>query len=124
MVFGRKIKKVEEDNTPDLVVPAVGRLPKSIGMQGFTEDKPVEEFEDEVIEETDDEPVIAPSYRVKPQQAKVTAPVPDPVAAIIKTKKEPEQYQIIAVELISTGLYRYIIVTNKILGDIGGVYDI
>jgi len=83
------LKQEKEANTPDLVV----EQPKTVGMQGFTED-----------------PV------------KVEAPKPEPVK--VEEPKVVEQYQIIETSMAPTeGLYVYKIVTNKYLGELGGIYE-
>lgn len=106
-MFGtKKTTKKEEEVRPvtpekaDLVI----QQPETIGMQGFTQDAP------------------APA----PEPAPI--PVPTPMSVPIKgpepTPKVKEQYQVIAAELLSEGTYRYVIVTNKNIGEVGGVYDI
>ena len=87
------LKQEKEANTPDLVV----EQPKTVGMPGFTEDpKPAE----------------------APEPVKVEAPKP------VAPEKPAEQYQIVEVGLAPTeGLYVYKVVTNKYLGELGGIYE-
>ena len=105
-MFGRKNVKEEVPELPervDLEIPV--EQPKNAGMPGFTEDAPA--------------PVAAPA----PEPAPVAAPVPVPVAPPV-AKKPAEQYQIIETALSPTeGLYVYKIITNKYLGELGGVYE-
>ena len=108
-MFGKKsTKKVEEvvPETADLVV----EQPKTIGMPGFTEDVATAPVPAPVVA-----PVSVPAPIVAPEPVVAPAPV---VASVAK-----EQYQIIGAELLPEGLYKYIIVTNKNLGEVGGVYD-
>ena len=61
-------------------------------------------------------PVAAPTQ--EPVVAPVKAPEPAPV------KKEVERFQIVETAMSATeGLYIYKIVTNKYLGELGGVYE-
>ena len=92
-------KTVAVEETPDLVMPV------NAGMPGFVED-PV--------------PAKAPAKsKAKPKVAPLeVAPVaPEPVV------EAKEQYQVAGAELLENGLYRYIVITNKKLGEVGGVYD-
>jgi len=99
--------------TPDLVVP--NPSPQSIGMPGFTADsEPVQSPDTQVTQ------AVAPN----PLQVAPQAPAPAPVApAPAPAPAIKEQYQIVAAELLPEGLYRYVVVTNKNLGEVGGVYD-
>jgi len=91
--------------TPDLVVE---RPAANMGMPGFVEDPVAPE----------PAPVAAP---VAPVVAPVApAPVaPAPVAPVVK-----DEYQIVGAEMLPEGLFRYVIVTNKHLGEVGGVYPL
>ena len=104
-----------QDNTPDLEVP------RNMGMPGFVEDKPA--------------PAAAPAP--KPVSAPVAAPIPAPAAiapapavapaALAKAVEDPkpqEQYQVVGAEMLPDGLYKYVIVTNKALGEVGGIYKL
>jgi len=93
-MFGKKAKVEEEfvaEEKADLVVPK--EQPKTVGMQGFTEDP---------------KPVQAPA----PAPAPVPAPEPKEQYQIIETTFSPTK-----------GLYIYKIVTNKYLGELGEVYE-
>jgi len=114
-------KKAAEAETPDLVVPIEQEVPKNMGMPGFTADP-----EPEKVVSPTPEPVAQPTEApaVSPL---ATAPAPAPVAPAPAPAPEPvveEEYQVVAAELMSEGLYRYVIITNKNLGEIGGVYKI
>ena len=106
-MFGKKIETKEEvkknplaieDNTPDLVVD---KPAENMGMPGFVADPEPVKVEEPVAPEPTPAPVVAP------------APA-----------KTPEQYQIVEIAMAATeGLYIYKVVTNKYLGELGGVYE-
>jgi len=92
------VVKTELPETVDLEVPVAEQ--ESAGMAGFTKDKAPEA----------PKPVAPP-----------VAPAPKPVEV---PKKPAEQYQIVETSISpSEGLYVYKIVTNKYLGELGGVYE-
>jgi len=110
-MFGPKKSKKEEVKpatiaaaleTPDLVIPNPNQeSPQTVGMPGFTAD---------------------------PEPAKAPVQSPDSQAINAEAIKTPasapkKQYQIVAAEIMPDGLYRYVIVTNKNLGEVGGVYE-
>ena len=107
--------------TPDLVVP--NPSPQSIGMPGFTADsEPVQSPDTQVTQAVAPNPLqVAPQAPVPAPVAPV-APAPAP-APVVPAPAVKEQYQVVAAELLPEGLYRYVIVTNKNLGEVGGVYD-
>lgn len=113
MAFGKKKVAEKEpaepvEQKPDLVVDnpevpdvqeevstdKVQPAPGYVGVPGFTPDKPA----------TSAAPV-APAAK----------PVPEP--------QVKEQYQIISAELVGEGLYRYTVVCNKSIGEVGEIYD-
>ena len=124
-MFGKKPKKEVKDVapvTPDLVVE---RPAENAGMPGFTVDpKPATATATEVKDEgipgfgsigapapAATEPIAAPAAAPAP----VKAPTPPAPA---------EQYQIVETGMApGEGLYVYKIVTNKYLGELGGVYE-
>ena len=116
-MFGKKIetkKEVKknplaiEDNTPDLVVD---RPVENMGMPGFVADpEPIK------VEEPTPVPVVTPAPVAVAEP--IAAPAPAPVTT------SAEQYQIVEVALSATeGLYVYKVITNKYLGELGGVYE-
>ena len=121
-MFGNQNKKVKPlpmaEDTPDLVVAAIGSpdVKQHVGMPGFTEDA-----------------VQAPEIVAKPTPVPVAKleplpPAPEPVAKptpVPVAKPEPvkEQYQIMGAEVLQDGLFRYVIITNKNIGEVGGVYE-
>jgi len=108
-MFGKRQEKVEYKKLPeqaDLEVPV--EEPETVGMQGFTEDK----------KPAESKPVSVPTQ--EPTSAPVKAPVPVPAPV----EKPVERYQIIETGLAAQeGVYVYKIVTNKYLGELGGVYE-
>ena len=104
-MFGKRKNANEnlatKDESPDLVVKK-----ETIGMPGFTADPepaPVAV------------PKIAPAPVPVPVSAPASAPEPEPIN---------EQYQIVEVGMSTAeGIYVYKIVTNKYLGELGGVYE-
>ena len=126
-MFGTRktAKKVEAKpeavpTTPDLIV----QKPNTVGMPGFTED-PVAPAPAPVAEAP--APISNPLAVPVAEPTPVVAPAPAPVApAPVAEAPAPvkDQYQIVSAEMIPEGMYRYVIVTNKVLGDVGGVYDI
>jgi len=122
-MFGnKKIKKVEVE-TPDLVVEN-----PNMGMPGFTSDKSPQIMP--VKTETGIPgfgSIAAPAPVVK-EQVVVAAPAPVVKEQVVVAAPAPvseieEQYQIIAAELLPEGLFRYVIITNKNLGEVGGIYE-
>jgi len=105
-MFGKR-KNTKNDlpvleDKPDLVVEK-----ETVGMPGFT---------------VDPEPTPAPAPA--PAPAPVAAPAPAPVAAPAPAPPIKEQYQIVEVGMsVTEGIYVYKIVTNKYLGELGGVYE-
>ena len=93
-MFGKKVTKVTKVKPTEEVKPdLVVEQPETMGMPGFVKDP---------------EP---------PKVEEMPAPTPEPA-------KPAEQYQIVEVGLpASEGLYVYKIVTNKYLGELGGVYE-
>lgn len=113
-------KKKIDSLTPDLVVD---KPAENAGMPGFTVDKkPAVATATEVAPVKDEgipgfgsvgAPVVA-----EHTAAPVPAPAPEPVKAPV------EQYQIVETSMPpAEGLYVYKIVTNKYLGELGGVYE-
>lgn len=79
-------------------------VPKNAGMPGFVEDEPEPAKE-------------KPKSKPKPKAAAKPKPV-EPEPAVV------EQYQIVETAISPTaGLYVYKIITNKYLGELGGVYE-
>lgn len=118
-MFGKKqVKKVEEkpvavpttSETPDLIVQK-----PNMGMPGFHSDEAPQTMPAHT--ETGIPGFGSIGAPVAEKQATVAAPTPAPVPEV------KEQYQIIAAEVVGEGLIRYTIVTNKNLGEVGGVYD-
>lgn len=118
------VKKAAADATPDLVVD---KPIENAGMPGFTVDaKP------EVATATEVTPIKDEGI---PGFGSIGAPVEPPVeeliaAPAIETVKAPEvsslseHYQIVETGMATgEGLYVYKIVTNKYLGELGGVYE-
>ncbi len=119
-MFGKQIKTPETkvSEVPDLVI----QRPNTVGMPGFTED-PI------TAEETVKASQPAP---VAPEPAPVAKPAPVAPKPAPVVKQEPlppapapmkEQYQVVSIELLQDGLFRYVIITNKNLGEVGGVYE-
>jgi len=99
-----------------------------MGMPGFTEDvqQPVSQSPNPLALPSQ-EPV-APEVSVV-NRAQVAQVAPAPVAPVAQEPVAPapvekEWYTVQAAELIGEGLYRYILTTNKVLGDIGGTYEL
>ena len=122
MVFGKKKKETKKEatpETPDLVVPVQPQpvvqqpvaQPQHMGMPGFVPDQP--------------QPVV---------QQPVPQPQPvvyqQPIAPIVQPTTPPpalqprDWFKVQAAEEIGDGLYRYVLVTNKNLGEIGGTYEV
>lgn len=131
-MFGKKttpkkelkaIKKAVEADTPDLVVDK----PQSMGMPGFTADP-------EPAPAAAAPAAAAPEPQGIPGFGGIGAPVPEPAAAapapapvaapVAAPEPAREEYQIVETALGPDGLYVYKIVTNKYLGELGGVYGI
>lgn len=121
MVFGKakaiKKEKTEEvEEQPDLV-----------------EDNPsVEEVKEEVnAPESSPQqnyvgmPGFVPYHQV-PAQTPATPAVPVAPKPPVAPTPQPEvvnQYQVVGTELVGEGVYRYVLLTNKKLGEIGEVYE-
>ncbi|KKN51435.1 hypothetical protein LCGC14_0622510 [marine sediment metagenome] len=108
--------------TPDLVVD---KPVENAGMPGFTVDeKPAVATATEVIP-VEDEGIPGFGSIGAPAPEPIAAPaVVEPIAAPAPVKAPAEQYQIIETGISpSEGLYVYKIVTNKYLGELGGVYE-
>jgi len=142
-----KIAQVVNDNTPDLVVDK----PANMGMPGFTDDAvapaqgPVAESQgipgfgsigapapaqEEPAQAPTAEPQGIPGFGsigapapMQEEPAPVVAPTPAPAPAAAPAQPV-EQYQIVEVAIGPEGLYVYKIVTNKYLGELGGVYEV
>lgn len=107
--------------TPDLVVD---KPTENAGMPGFVEDAPtvatVTPAKDEGI------PGFGSIGAPAPEPAAVE-PIAAPMPELVKAPEPAkiiEQYQIIETGVSPTeGLYIYKIVTNKYLGELGGVYE-
>lgn len=109
MVFGKK-KKVEEQKKPvepDLVVPQ-GEVPDIEQNVETTNVQPQQQYVGM--------PGFVPENKTA-QQPVIQQPVQKPMI------KQKEQFQIIAAELVGEGVYRYVLLTNKALGEVGEVYD-
>jgi len=122
-MFGKKITETKketpkvkknplaiQDNTPDLVVD---KPAENMGMPGFVADpEPTED-----VAPAKEEEAPTPAVESTPVASAPVAVAPAPV-------KAPTQYQIVEVAMSATeGLYVYKIVTNKYLGELGGVYE-
>lgn len=110
MVFGNKKskEKLSEQpaplalpDTPDLVVDN----PQNVGMMGFTEEAPLP-------------PVPEPPA---PQPAPVVAPVVAPVAP---APAPVHKYKVMSAEALQDGTFAHVIVSTKMLGEVGMTYDV
>ena len=129
-----KVMQAVSDNTPDLVV----EQPANMGMPGFTaEPEPAAAVAPAPAPAPIAAPAPAPAQQGIPGFGSIGAPAPmqEPEPApvpkakpIPKAKPAPvpkvqEQYQIVEVAMGPEGLYVYKVVTNKYLGELGGVYE-
>lgn len=146
-----KIAQVVNDNTPDLVVdkpanmgmpgftddavaPAQGPVAESQGIPGFGSIGAPVPAQEEPAQAPAAEPQGIPGFgsigapapmQEEPAPAPTPAPVPAPTPAPAPADTKPvEQYQIVEVAIGPEGLYVYKIVTNKYLGELGGVYEV
>lgn len=104
--------------TPDLVVD---KSVENAGMPGFTEDAKPETATATETTPVKDEGIPGFGSIGAPAPA-VTEPIAAPASAPVKAPAE--QYKIIETSLApSEGLYVYKIITNKYLGELGGVYE-
>jgi hypothetical protein len=138
MVFGKR-KKVKEEKmnneevqeVPDLVVDN----PNVPDIEQKVETKPVEPKQEYVgmpgfVPENQPAPQPAPQP-VPAQTAPVPVAQPSPVTVAQPAQNAPaptppkptEQFQVVGAELVGEGVYRYILLTNKKIGEVGEVYD-
>lgn len=112
-MFGNKKvqkKKVEEPESPDLVV----------GMPGFTS---AQDKTEAGIPGFGSIGSPLPQTPVAQEQTTVAKAVAAPVPEFPVPEEPTCQYQVLGAELVQDGLYRYTIVTNKNIGEVGGVYE-
>jgi len=133
-MFGKKAKKEEPVVTPSYEQPdLVVQQPQHIGMPGFVEDAPVAPAPKPAPKPAPVAPepalAIATPVAPEPKPAPKPAPVaPEPALAIPEpapeVSVERDWYTVFAAELIKEGVYRYVITTNKPLGEVGGTYTL
>lgn len=117
-MFGKKKKETPKaepaPEVPDLVVNTEPVQPQHVGMPGFVPDAP------QPVQQPAATPVpVAPAAAPAPQApplAPAVAPAPAPAVK--------EWYQVQAAEQLSDGMYRYVLISSRPIGEVGGIYDI
>lgn len=125
--------EVPSNEAPE-VVPGFEQ-PQHIGMPGFTPDKPSQPVEQpKPVMEKVNQPSVEPKLETynpvtpgipQPQDVVPEVPQLQPVVHEVPQPVVPVQgiYKVVGIEEIQEGVFKYVLITNKHLGDIGKEYN-